>query len=46
MQVETLAKDAGTASRFLARARVGGVFTGALALGEAVAIDVDPTSLM
>ncbi|MCP4497815.1 MAG: primosomal protein N' [Phycisphaeraceae bacterium] len=46
VQVETIAKDAGVASRFLARARVGGVFTGPLALGEAVAIDVDPTSLM
>lgn len=46
MQLEVLAKDAATASRYLSTARAGGVFTGPLALGEAVAIDVDPTSLM
>jgi primosomal protein N' (replication factor Y) len=46
MQLEILADTPGHASRFLAAARTGGAFSGALALGESVAVDVDPTSLM
>ena len=46
MQLEIFARSAGEGSRFIANARANGVFTGPLALGEAVAIDVDPTSLM
>jgi primosomal protein N' len=46
MQLEVLADTPGQASRFLAAARAGGAFSGALALGESVAVDVDPTSLM
>lgn len=46
MQIEILADTAALASRFIAAARAGGVFAGPLALGEAIAIDVDPTSLM
>ncbi len=46
VQVEILADGPGASARFIANARDGGVFAGPLALGEAVAIDVDPTSLM
>ena len=46
MQLEIFAERAGVGSRFIANARANGIFTGPLALGEAVAIDVDPTSLM
>ena len=46
VQVEILADGPGASTRFIAAARDGGVFSGPLALGEGVAIDVDPTSLM
>lgn len=46
IQIEILAEGPGPSIRFIAEARDRGVFTGPLALGEAVAIDVDPTSLM
>ncbi len=46
MQIEILAESGGELAKFLAEARSYGVFTGPLALGERVQIDVDPTSLM
>lgn len=45
LQIELLADSPGHATRFLANARAAGVFTGPVALGEAVAVDVDPVSL-
>ena len=46
VQIEILADGPGASTRFIAAARDGGVFSGPLSLGEGVAIDVDPTSLM
>ena len=46
MQIELLGTTPVEVARFLAEVREHRVFEGPLALGEAVAIDVDPTSLM
>ncbi|MEE2973477.1 MAG: primosomal protein N', partial [Planctomycetota bacterium] len=46
VQIELLAETPGTIARFLTDVREHRIFEGPLALGEAVAIDVDPTSLM
>jgi len=45
-QVEVFAPNAAELSRFLTRARNDGLFSGRLSLGEDLAIDVDPVSLM
>ncbi|MCH2160863.1 MAG: primosomal protein N' [Phycisphaerales bacterium] len=46
IQLEVLGDTPGAVSRLLSIARSSGVFSGPLALGEAVAIDVDPTALL
>ena len=46
VQLEVLADSPAAISRLLSSARSNGVFSGALALGESVAIDVDPIALL
>ena len=46
IQLEVLGDSPAAVSRLLSSARSSGVFSGPLALGEAVAIDVDPTALL
>lgn len=46
VQLESIATSAAANSRLLADARSQRVFSGPLALGESVAVDVDPVSMM
>jgi primosomal protein N' (replication factor Y) len=46
VQLEAIAPSASLNSRLLAEARSQGVFSGPLSLGETVAVDVDPVSML
>lgn len=46
VQLESIAMSAAANSRLLADARSQGIFSGPLALGESVAVDVDPVAML